>query len=180
MRLMTDSLPVTAILIAPLRTSISSLLVGAMLITTVPAAYADKGTPSKQDATNLDQESTLLDQESKKRKQDSKKAKRDSKKLKRQILASLDDPELGLKATGESPEARDGSGFRISKKGPIQYRHTFQIGNDEVLFKFYGPVVKKKPGLRFRVEGLRIGDHPVRVDGFGNVKEGGLRFTVQF
>ena len=55
-----------------------------------------------------------------------------------------------------------------------------EFGGDEVLLKIYGPVVKKKPGLRFQLEGLRIGDHPVRMEGFGNVKEGGLRFTIRF
>jgi hypothetical protein len=104
----------------------------------------------------------------------------DAKNLKRHILESLDESDLNLKLSRDYSEKPWFSGFRISKKGPIQYRQTFQIGDDEVSLKIYGPVIKKKPGLRFQLEGLQIGDHPVRVEGFGNVKEGGLRFTVRF
>ncbi len=101
----------------------------------------------------------------------------DAKKLKRQILESLDEPDLGVDDFSEEPWF---SGFRISKKGPIQYRQTLQFGDDEVSFKFYGPIVKKKPGLRFKVEGLHLGEHPVRVEGFGNTKGGRVRFTIRF
>jgi len=104
----------------------------------------------------------------------------DAQKLKRQILASLDNPELALKSPSDSDEGPWMAGFRFSKKGPIQFRRTLQIGDDEVLIKLYGPVVRKKPGLRFKVEGLRIGEHPVNVEGFGNVKEGGVRFTIRY
>ena len=180
MYIMTDSSPVKAVFIAPLKRSLRSLIVGAMLITPVSAAYALEDTPPNQDSENLDQDSEKPNQDSENPKEDSKKLNRDSKKLKRQILASLDDPEFGLKPPSDEPQEPDGNGFRISKKGPIQYRRTLQLGDDEVLLKIYGPVAKKKPGLRFRIEGLRVGDHPIQVDGFGNAKAGGLRFTVQF
>jgi hypothetical protein len=141
---------------SPLRQSltvpIKVLLVSAMLIIPAAPAYAD------DDAT--------LNQ--------------DSKKLKRQILKSLDEPDLSPEASSGFSEGPWFSGFRISKKGPIQYRQTLQIGGDEVSLKIYGPVIKKKPGLRFRLEGLRIADHPVRLDGYGNVNGGGFRFTVRF
>jgi hypothetical protein len=104
----------------------------------------------------------------------------DAKKLKRHILESLDEPDLSLKSSSDHSEEPWFSGFRISKKGPIQYRKTLRIGDDEVSLKIYGPVIKKKPGLRFKLEGLHIGDHPVRVEGFGNTKGGGFRFTVRF
>jgi hypothetical protein len=104
----------------------------------------------------------------------------DSKKLKRQILKSFDDPNLSAESSSDSAEESWFSGFRVSKKGPIQYRQTLQIGDDEVSLKIYGPVIKKKPGLRFQLEGLNIGDHPVRVEGFGNTKGGGFRFSVRF
>jgi len=139
---------------SPLRKSltalIKALLVSAMLI--IPTASAD------DDAT--------LDQ--------------DTKILKRQILESLDEPDLSVKSSSDFSEKPWFSGFRVSKKGPIQYRQTLQIGDDEVSLKIYGPVVKKKPGLRFQLEGLHIGDHSVRMEGFGNTKEGGFRFTVRF
>jgi len=142
---------------SPLRKSltapIGALLVSAMLITPAAPAYADDG--------------ATLNQE-------------DSKKLKRQILKSFDEPDLSAELSSDSSEEPWFSGFRVSKKGPIQFRRTLDIGGDEVLLKIYGPVVKKKPGLRFQLEGLRIGDHPVRMEGFGNVKEGGLRFTIRF
>jgi hypothetical protein len=141
---------------APLRRllieSIKALLVSAMLIIPVTTAFADDDATPSQDA----------------------------KKLKRQILESLDEPDLGLKSSSDHSEEPWFSGFRIGKKGPIQYRQTLQIGDDEVSLKIYGPIIKKKPGLRFKLEGLHIGDHPVRVEGFGNVKEGGIRFTVRF
>ena len=101
----------------------------------------------------------------------------DAKKLKRQILESLDEPDLGADGFSEEPWF---SGFRISKKGPIQYRQTLRFGDDEVSFKIYAPIVKKKPGLRFKVEGLHLGEHPVRVEGFGNTKGGRVRFTIRF
>ena len=141
---------------SPLRKSltapIKTLLVSAMLIIPAVPAYAD------DDAT----------------------ADQDTKKLKRQILKSLDEPDLTPESPSEFSEEPWFSGFRISKKGPIQYRQTLQIGDDEVSLKIYGPVVKKKPGLRFKLEGLHIGDHPVRMEGFGNTKGGRLRFTVRF
>jgi hypothetical protein len=141
---------------SPLRKSlvapVRALLVSAMLITPPAPAYADDDATLNQDAKNL----------------------------KRHILESLDEPDLSPESSSDHSEEPWFSGFRISKKGPIQYRQTLQIGDDEVSLKIYGPIIKKKPGLRFQLEGLRIGDHPVRVEGFGNVKEGGLRFTVRF
>jgi hypothetical protein len=97
--------------------------------------------------------------------------------IKRVILASLDDPELTLESPDESSWI---AGFRISKKGPIQFRRTLQIGDDEVLIKLYGPVVKRKPGLRFKVQGLRFGDNPVNIEGYGNTKGGGFRFSIRY
>ncbi len=129
---------------------IKALLVSAMLITMAAPAYAE------DDATH------------------------DAKKLRRQILESLDETDLSAESSGDLSEKPWFTSFRVSKKGPIQFRRTLQIGGDEVLLKIYGPVTKKKPGLRFQLEGLRVGDHPVKVEGFGNVKEGGLRFTVRF
>ncbi len=135
-----------------LTTPIKALLVSAMLIVPAAPAYAD--------------DEAILNQ--------------DSKKLKRQILKSLDEPDLSPEASSDFSEEPWFSGFRVSKKGPIQYRQTFQIGDDEVSLKIYGPVIKKKPGLRFQLEGLNIGDHPVRLEGFGNTKEGGFRFSIRF
>jgi hypothetical protein len=136
--------------------SITTLLVGAMLITPIAAAYvahADDDTPPRIG----------------------------SEKLKRQILASLDDPTPPAPPSqSDSEKTPADQGFRFSKKGPIQYRQSFQIGDDNVLLKLYGPVVRKKPGLRFRVEGFDIDDHPVDIEGFGNTKGGGCRFTIRF
>ncbi len=135
-----------------LTTPIKALLVGAMLLTPLATAYAGEDDRSKHH----------------------------SEKLKRQILASLDHPELVLKSPNDSSQEASGNGFRLSKKGPIQYRRTLQIGGDEVSIKLYGPVVKKKLGLRFRVKGFRVGDHSVELEGFGNTKAGALRFTIRF
>jgi len=98
-------------------------------------------------------------------------------KIKRVIIASLDDPELTLESPDESSWI---TGFRISKKGPIQFRRTFLVGDDEVLVKLYGPVVKRKPGVRFKVQGLRLGDNPVNIEGYGNTKGGGFRFSIRY
>jgi len=132
--------------------SLTALLLGAILITPIAGAQADEDAPPKLD----------------------------SEKLKRQILSSLDHPELALQSPDDASQTSSKNGFRLSKKGPIQYRQIFQVGSDEVSVKLYGPVVRKKPGLRFRVEGLRIGDHPVNLEGFGNSKEGGCRFTIRY
>ena len=107
-------------------------------------------------------------------------AQKNSKKLKRQILESLDEPDLEAGVSNDFVEEPWFSGFRISKKGPIQYRRTLRIGDDEVSLKIYGPVIKKKPGLRIMLEGLHIGNHSVRMEGYGNTKEGGFRLTVRF
>jgi len=131
---------------------IQTLLVGVMLITPSATAYADEDPTSHQD----------------------------SQKIKRQILSSLDNPELALEPLGDASEKSWFTGFRISKKGPIQFKRTLQIGDDEVLIKLYGPVVKKKPGLRVKVEGLRVGDHPVNMEGYGNSKGGFFRFTIRY
>jgi hypothetical protein len=104
----------------------------------------------------------------------------DSKKLKRQILKSLDEPDLSPESSSDFSEESWFSGFRFSKKGPIQYRRTLQIGDDEVSLKIVGPIIKKKPGMKFQLEGLRIADHPIRLDGYGNADGGGFRFTVRF
>ena len=141
---------------SPLRKSlvapVKALLVSVMLMTPPAPAYADDDATLNQDAKNL----------------------------KRHILESLDEPDLGPESSSDHSEEPWFSGFRVSKKGPIQYRQTLQIGDDEVSLKIYGPVIKKKPGMRFRLEGLRIGDHPVAVQGYGNTKEGGLRFNIRF
>jgi hypothetical protein len=131
---------------------IKTLLVGAILITPPAIAYADEDLTRSQDP----------------------------QKLKRQILASLDDPELALEPLDDPSEKSWFAGFRVSKKGPIQFRRTVLIGEDEVLIKLYGPVVKRKPGLRFKVEGLRIGDNPVNMEGYGNSKGGFVRFTIRY
>ena len=92
----------------------------------------------------------------------------------------LDEPNLGTEKSREVEEEPWFSGFRVSKKGPIQFRQSLQIGDDELSLKISGPVVKKQPGLRFQLEGLRIGDQPVRIEGYGNAKGGALRFGVRF
>ena len=138
----------------PLRKSLTAtlkaLLVSAMLILPAAPAYAD------DEATE------------------------DAKKLKRQILESLDESDLGTEPSNDFFDEPWLSNFRVSKKGPIQFRQTLEFGGDEIVLKIYGPVVKKKPGLRLKLDGLHVGDHPVGVEGFGNVKEGGIRFTVRF
>lgn len=142
---------------SPLKNSLSepikALLIGALLITPIATAQAAEDAPTNQG----------------------------SEKLKRQIISSLEAPDFTPNSPSESSQEPAGNGFRFSKKGQIQYWRTLQIGDDEVSIKLYGPmVVRKKPGLGFRVQGLRIGDHPVHVEGFGYVNEGGLRVTVRF
>ncbi|HXV35764.1 MAG TPA: hypothetical protein VEC18_01370 [Myxococcota bacterium] len=130
---------------------IGALLIGAMLLAPLDGAYAGDDEASREDP----------------------------EKLKRQILASLDRPDLPP-ITPDSNEEKTSDGFHIGKKGPVRYEHTLQFGDDELSIKLYGPMVKKHPGLRFRVEGLHIGDVPVNIEGFGNTKQGGIRFSVRF
>ena len=132
--------------------TIKALVISAMLITPIATAHAADDAPPNQD----------------------------SEKLKRQILMSLDDLDFIRNSPSNSAEKPSDNGFQFSKKGAIQYRRTLQLGDDELSIRFDGPVVKMSPGLRFRVEGLRVGDHPVHVEGFGNVKGGGLSVTVRF
>ncbi len=141
---------------SPLKNSLSqpfkALLIGTMLITPIATAHAAEDVPTNQE----------------------------SEKLKRQILLSLDDPDFFPNSPSGSTQEPTGNGFRFGTKGLIQYRRTFQIGDDEISIKLYGPSMRKNLGLRFRVEGLRVGDHPIHVEAFGYVKEGGLRVTVRF
>lgn len=141
---------------SPLKNSLSepikALLIGALLITPIATAQAAEDAPTN----------------------------RDSEKLIRQILSSLDDSDFAPKSLSGSSQKPTGNGFRFSKKGQIQYWRTLQIGDDEISIKLYGPVVRKNPGLRFRVEGFRVRDHPVHLEGFGYVNAGGLRVTVRF
>jgi len=152
MRIPNDASPRRRSLLVP----IPAVVICAMLITLAAPALAD------DDATLSDMRNE------------------DGKQIKRQILKSLDEPNLGKQKSREAEEQPWFSGFRVSKKGPIQFRQSLQIGDDEVSLKISGPVVKKQPGLRFELEGLHLGDHPVRMEGYGNVKGGGLRFSVRF
>jgi hypothetical protein len=141
---------------SPLKNSLSEpikvLLIGALLITPIATAQAAEDAPTN----------------------------RDSEKLIRQILSSLDDSDFTPKSPSGSSQKPTGNGFQFSKKGQIQYWQTLQIGDDEISITLYGPVVRKSPGLRFRVEGFRVGDHPVHLEGFGYVNAGGFRVTVRF
>jgi len=132
---------------------IKALLISAMLIMPAADTYADED----------------------------EQAHRDSKILKRQILYSLDQPELGFAPQDEASKATPESGFKFSvKKGPIQYRNSFLLGDDEVSFKISGPLVKRKPGLKFRIQGLHVGELPLEIEGHGNTKGGSLRFKFDF
>ncbi len=141
---------------SPLKKSLSepikALVISAMLITPIATAQAAEDVPTN----------------------------RNSERLKRQILSSLDDSDFAPNLPSGSSQKPTDNGFRFSKKGQIQYWQTLQIGDDEVSIQLSGPVVRKNPGLRFRVEGLRVGDLPIHLEGFGYVNEGGLRVTVQF
>ena len=72
------------------------------------------------------------------------------------------------------------SHFKLSTKKGVVYRDAFPIGNQKLLLKLWGPIVKKRPGLGFKIEGLKIGDNPIVLKGYGNTKKGKLTFKVSF
>jgi hypothetical protein len=88
--------------------------------------------------------------------------------LERQVLMSVEYPY----GTPESFLDR----FHLSKKRGVEYRQVISLDDRKFAFTLYGPVVKKKPGLGFRLTG-KIGKHNVLLKGYGNVKRLGFRLT---
>ena len=72
------------------------------------------------------------------------------------------------------------SHFKISTKKGVVYRDAFAFGEQKLMLKLWGPIVKKRPGLGFKIEGLKIGDYPIIVKGFGNTRKGKLTFKMNF
>jgi len=69
--------------------------------------------------------------------------------------------------------------FHFTKKRGVEFRQVLSLDDLEFAFTLYGPVVKKKPGLGFRLTG-KIGKHNVQVKGYGNVKRQGITVRVDF
>jgi len=89
----------------------------------------------------------------------------------RQVLMTAEDPD------GDGKSFRDH--FHFSAKRGVEYRHEVPLGKSNFLLKLYGPVVKKKPGLGFRVTGT-VGKHPVLISGCGSAKKQRITFRIDF
>ncbi len=70
--------------------------------------------------------------------------------------------------------------FQFSTKKGFEYNQDFNLAGDTVHVQIYGPIVKKKPGLKLRISGMTIGDHLVEVIASGTRKRQGLEFKLRF
>lgn len=70
--------------------------------------------------------------------------------------------------------------FQFSTKKGFEYSQDFNLAGDRVHVQIYGPIVKKKPGLKLRISGMTIGDHLVEVIASGTRKRQGLEFKLRF
>ena len=69
--------------------------------------------------------------------------------------------------------------FHFNLKRGVEYHQVVPLGNSNFLLNLYGPVVKKKPGLGFRVTGT-FGKYPVLIKGYGNAKKQRVSFRIDF
>jgi len=69
--------------------------------------------------------------------------------------------------------------FDFNLKRGVEYRHEVPLGNSSFLLNFYGPVVKKKPGLAFSMTGT-FGKYPVLIKGYGTAKKQHVSFRIDF
>lgn len=76
------------------------------------------------------------------------------------------------------PRAR--SELIFSLRRGVEYRSRFAVGSQRLSLSFWGPVVKKKPGLGMELKGIELGSHDVRVDAYGNSGEGRVRVRLSF
>jgi hypothetical protein len=72
------------------------------------------------------------------------------------------------------------SHFNLSTKKGVVYKDAFTFGEQKLHLKLWGPIVKKRPGLGFKIEGLKIGDNPIILKGYGNSRKGKLTFKMRF
>jgi hypothetical protein len=99
-------------------------------------------------------------------------------------LQEFPDPsEHQILMTAGGPVPDDGEPFRdrfhFNVTRGVEYRQEVPLGNSNFLLKLYGPVIKKKPGLGFRVTG-RVGKYPVLIKGDGNAKKQHIAFRIDF
>ena len=92
-------------------------------------------------------------------------------KSEREILFSADLPLI-------EPESFQDR-FEFTTKRGIEYRQTLSIGNNEFFFQVYGPLVKRKPGLKVRLNGSLAG-YEFEMKGFARAKKQGINFKINF
>ena len=86
---------------------------------------------------------------------------------------------------GVSEDPRQGRGFirgrfRVNLKRGLEYRQDLTLGDQRVRLKLYGPIVKGNPGLRLKLNGLKLRDREVEIEAFGNPEKGGLEVKIEF
>jgi hypothetical protein len=69
--------------------------------------------------------------------------------------------------------------FHFTKKRGVEYRQVITLDDRKLALTLYGPVVKKKPGLGFRLTGT-VGNHNFVLKGYGNVKRQVFKIQVDF
>jgi hypothetical protein len=145
----------------PNSASVEALLITALLVVATEAALADDAISSEElnDFSRVD-EPALAVRES-------------AKSLRAQgALMNMDGPE----SNGVPFLDR----FHLSEKFRVEYRQQFQMGEQDVSLKLYGPLVKERPGLALKLTGIWLGGLPVEVMGYGNIKKQAITFEIKF
>ena len=70
--------------------------------------------------------------------------------------------------------------FHFSTQKGFEYNQDLNLAGDKVHIQIYGPIVKKKPGLKLRISGITIANRPVEVIASGTRKRQGLEFKLRF
>jgi hypothetical protein len=68
----------------------------------------------------------------------------------------------------------------FSVKRGVEYRSHFAVGAHRLSLSLWGPVVQKKPGVGVELKGLAVGSHDVRVEAYGNTGQGRIRVKLAF
>jgi len=145
----------------PNSASIEALLITAMLVLAAEVALADDATSSEElnDFSRVSESALAV--------------RGSGNSLRAQeVLINMDDP--------ESNEVAFLDRFHFTEKFRVEYRQKLQLGEQDVSLKLYGPLVKERPGLALKLTGIWLGDLPVEVMGYGNIKKQAITFEIKF
>jgi hypothetical protein len=70
--------------------------------------------------------------------------------------------------------------FRFTLKRGVEYRQKFQVREQDLQLKVWGPIVGDNPGLGIALDGLRVEQSRVRIKAYGSTDKSGLQIDVEF